>query len=264
MNGIEADREVTMHADLLFTLASLPALGADPTVDAVVVVDVLRATSVMVTLAAGGAEAVLLARSVEHARTLKAQRGEGWYTSGARRGRKVEGFDHANSMEEFASLDLRDRRFILSTTNGTGTIYGIKGLSRCILVGSLLNVDATARALLERTGRTGQVLVVLSGVLGRYSLDDGITAGVILHRLAELVPTCRFGDEARTCLLMARGAEDVAAEIRQSHTGRLLDEAGLAGEVAFTTERDRYDLAVEVVPEGRDGTLSLRAWRPAV
>jgi len=246
-----------MRLHLVFRPDDLPGV---PACSGALVVDVLRATSVMVTLVAAGAPSVVLARDIDHAVDLRRRLGEGWYTSGARGGRRVEGFDFGNAMAEFATLDLRDRRFILSTTNGTGAIYRVRGLTRSVWVGSLLNASATARAMASFPAADDRpLLVVLSGVLGRYSLDDGLVAGVILDELVALRPDAELSDEARTCLLAARGAGDIGAELRSSLTGRCLLEAGLGDEVDFVLDRDRYATAVVVVPGPVDDALGLTA-----
>jgi 2-phosphosulfolactate phosphatase len=245
-------------------LAFVPREARGPC-DAALVIDVLRATSVMVTLAAGGAPRVLLARGIRHAVQLKRALGEGWYTSGARKGRKVKVFDYANAMQEFAAMDLAGRNFVLSTTNGTAVAYRAKRLSRRTFVGALLNATATAHALVAAAGPGGSCLVVLAGVRGTYSVDDALAAGVVLARLEELAPDAVLDDRARTCLLMARGADGaMGREIAGSYTGRLLAESGLGGEVDFVLDVDRYDLAVEVVEDGPPGTLGLRSvpWKP--
>lgn len=228
--------------------------------DALVVIDVLRATSVMVTLCAGGAPEVLLARDLDHARALKAELGEGWYVSGARGCRKVPGFDFANAMNDFVELDLTKHRFVLSTTNGTGTIYGCRHRAPRCWVGSLLNLTATARAFLgSLEGDKGRGLVVLSGVGGAYALDDALCAGALLRRIADFAPDLDFSDEARTLFLACAGTADFGRSFRESRTGRILVDAGLESELAFVLDTDRYDLAVEVVDGGPEGTLGLRA-----
>jgi len=243
-----------VRVDLVFRPKDLQ----EQTYDVAVVVDVLRATSVMTTLVAAGAPQVLLARNVAHALYLRQQLGDGWYLSGARRGKKVDGFDFANGMCEFSSMELGKHRFILSTTNGTATIYRTRDYANLVFVGALLNATATARASLEVLSKCdGRGLIVLSGIEGQYALDDGLTGGVILERMLAMEPNLELGDEARTCLLMARGACCLEKEIRQSITGRALERVGLVCEIAFVTEIDRFDLAVAVVEDGPTDTLGL-------
>ena len=211
------------------------------------VIDILRATSVMTTLIARGAPAVLLAKNIDHAKELKSTLGEGWYTSGSRHGKKVDGFDYANAMIDFDKSDLTQQNFILSTTNGTGTIYRTWPQTKHMVVGALLNASATASAIWQILQRTKEdFLIVISGVRGEYSLDDALTAGVILEKLLEQHPACQLTDEARTCLLLSRGAGDIKEELLNSRTGVYLTEAGLSDEIGFTLQIDKYDVAIEV------------------
>ena len=246
-----------MKVDLIF---SPKDLRAEKTFGGGLVIDILRATSVMVTLVARGTPEVLLAKDIDQARELKTLMGQGWYTSGARFGKKVDGFDFANAMIDFDKLDLSKQRFILSTTNGTGTIYRTWPNVKNMLVGALINASATARAIWQTMQKTKEdFLVVISGVRGEYSLDDALTAGVILEKLIEQQPSCQLTDEARTCLLLARGAKDIGEELRNSRTGRFLAEAGLISEVDFTLQVDKYDLAIKVFEKtANPGVLAIK------
>ena len=73
---------------------------------------------------------------------------------------QVEGFDVGASPREF--LEPRAETLILSTTNGTRAI--LETAERCeeVVLGSLLNLDAVARASAER-----DAVIVCAGFRGR-------------------------------------------------------------------------------------------------
>src|SRR5207302_3029599 len=116
---------------------------------------------------------VLCCAEVGDARKLRAEIPDS-LVGGERFGVRIEGFDVGASPREF--LEARADTLILSTTNGTRTI--LAAASRCdeVLLGSLLNLGAVARAAAERGE---DVAVLCAGFQGAFALDDAYCAGRI-------------------------------------------------------------------------------------
>jgi 2-phosphosulfolactate phosphatase len=142
-----------------------------------VVVDVLRATSTIAQALDAGYRRVVCCAGPDDARALRERLGEG-VLAGELRAEPIPGFDLGNSPREM--LEPRGETLILSTTNGTVAIVAAAGHADAVLAGSLLNLEAVARA--ARAGG-GDVEVVCAGVEGRPAPDDVYCAG----RIAELV-----------------------------------------------------------------------------
>src|SRR5882757_4175573 len=85
----------------------------------VVVVDILRATSCMVTAFAHGATSITPFANLDECRDMKAK---GYITSGERNGEKMPGFDKGNSPFEYAGDQVKGQRIAFTTTNGTQAI----------------------------------------------------------------------------------------------------------------------------------------------
>src|SRR6266487_149906 len=109
-----------------------------------VVVDVLRATSTIAQALATGYERVLCCTEIDDARRLRHELPDS-LLGGERSAVRVEGFDVGASPREF--LEPRAQTLILSTTNGTRAILAAAASAREVLLGSLLNLEALARAL---------------------------------------------------------------------------------------------------------------------
>src|SRR5216684_7260720 len=112
-----------------------------------IVVDVLRATSTMSQALAAGYRRVLCCAEIEDARALAATEGD-VKLAGERRLEHIEGFDFGNSPRELAGEPAAET-LILSTTNGTRLLVAAAARFEHVLVGSLLNLDAVARAARE-------------------------------------------------------------------------------------------------------------------
>ena len=225
------------------TTAYLPSQwrALDPShlrASACVVIDVIRATSTIVTALAHGADGIRPVASVAEAEQLKAER-PARLLAGERHGRPLPGFDLGNSPLAVTPETVAGREIILTTTNGTQALAACHG-ARAIGTASLLNLTATAdwlRAL-------GPPWILLcAGFEGDFGLDDAIVAGALAEALGE-------SDPFMALYRSVRG--DLAATLLGSQAGRELVKIGLQDDVPFCAERDRYNL-VPIL--GQDGLL---------
>ena len=151
---------------------------------AVVVVDILRATSCMTTALASGVEAIAAFAKLDDCLAMKA---EGYYTAGERDGKKVDGFDLGNSPFEYQDPKLKGQRIAFTTTNGTQAIVKSLGAAE-IVIGSFLNISAVADHL---NTLPNNVLIVCAGWKGKFNLEDTLFAGALIEKLkAVLKPAC--------------------------------------------------------------------------
>src|SRR5258708_23182017 len=121
---------------------------------------------------AAGYRRVLCCAEIEEARALAETEGPA-KLAGERRLEHIEGFDFGNSPSEVAGQPAAET-LILSTTNGTRLLVDAAARFERVYVGSLLNLDAVARAARE----SGEdVAVLCAGVLGPLTLDDAYCAG---------------------------------------------------------------------------------------
>ena len=192
-----------------------------------IVVDVLRATSTMAQALAAGYQRVLCAAEIEEARALRVEL-EDSVVGGERNAVRIEGFDVGASPREF--LEPRAGTLILSTTNGTRTI--LAAAARCdeVLLGSLLNLGAVARAAAERGE---DVAVLCAGFQGAFALDDAYCAG----RIVQLLDADR-SDAAIAAELVA-GSFPSALEALNART---YGPPGLEEDIAFCAREDILDV----------------------
>jgi 2-phosphosulfolactate phosphatase len=155
----------------------------DQTPDCAIAIDVLRATTTMVTALAAGAEAIEAFLDME---TLMAQ-SESWpadkrLRGGERGGSKVAGCDLGNSPLDCTPDVVGGKRLFISTTNGTRTLQRIAG-AKTVLAAALINRSAVVEYLLQLQPET--VWIVGSGWEGSYALEDTVCAGAIAHSLQD-------------------------------------------------------------------------------
>ncbi|QZZ19258.1 2-phosphosulfolactate phosphatase family protein [Leptothermofonsia sichuanensis E412] len=159
-----------------------PELTPETTLaDCAIAVDVLRATSTIVTALSSGAEAVQVFSDLD--KLLKVS--EDWSSAkriraGERGGSKVEGFDFGNSPLDCTPERVGGKRLFISTTNGTRALQCVQ-TAPTVLAAALINREAVVQHLLQHQPET--VWIVGSGWEGSFSLEDTVCAGAIAHQL---------------------------------------------------------------------------------
>lgn len=237
-------------------VALLPGQSQEIKRSVCVVVDVLRASSSIVTLLERGARRVLAAPDIDAARALAARLPD-YLLCGEKDGLPPPGFDYGNSPSEFARLDLSERGVILATSNGTRVI-GALAAAPAVLVGCLLNRTAAAEAALRRARARGlDVTVVCSNAYGgaTFVLEDALGAGAIVEAALALAPGLEASDAARfACEAFVGAKERIGEAVASAYHARELREAGLGDDVAYCARLDASQVAPQV-ERGEDGAL---------
>jgi 2-phosphosulfolactate phosphatase len=199
----------------------------------VVIVDILRATSCMVTAFAHGVEHIVPFANLDNCRAMK---DHGYITSGERNGEKVQGFDNGNSPFEYMEA-VRGKKIAFTTTNGTEAIDRSRG-AREILIGSFLNLSAVAKHLLKGTN---SVLVLCAGWKGKVNLEDSIFAGALVTRIRDVIkPECDAPLAAMHLYETAK-SDLVGFMSSASHVQRL-KRLDITKDISFCLTADKYDV----------------------
>lgn len=160
------------------------AQGIDFSGQTAVVIDVLRATTVITTALDNGAREVIPVKTVEEAQNLYATC-DNALRGGERNALKIEGFDLGNSPLEYKKKVVEGKTLILTTTNGTNALNNIKGADEVVLA-CFRNAEAMANHLVGLSHRGSRdIIIVCAGTEGRFSLDDGLYAGMLIELLKQ-------------------------------------------------------------------------------
>lgn len=191
----------------------------------IVVVDVLRATSTIVTALSNGAKGVIPVEDMgEASRIAQSVDSSNILLCGEKDGVKIEGYDLGNSPLEYTRERVEGRSLILNTTNGTKAIKKSHQSSE-LYIASFLNLDAVVQQL---TGVEGDVVIVCSGWKGRLSLEDLLLAGNIIYNLndGDLAPDARDGARIAFTLYERYMGEIEEVILHSNHAARLRDLIG--------------------------------------
>ncbi len=247
---------------VLFSRAELPAvlkeIGRAGARKAVwIVIDVLRATTTVVSAFEAGCAAIYPTTSMAEARRLRgAKRSGKRLLAGERNGRPIRGFDLGNSPREFVRGRVDGREIVLTTVNGTRTMKAASEAgSREICVASFANAQAVARRTavrLREEGGSGGVNIVCSGRDAVFCLEDAVCAGLIVKEVrgAGGGKRIELTDSALACWnLYDRHRNDLLGMLRRSSWGRYLDGLGLGPDLEFCA-RTGWSRVVPVFTKG--------------
>jgi 2-phosphosulfolactate phosphatase len=152
-----------------------------------IVVDVLRATTVMAHALAAGCREIIPCAEIEEARAVATCVPEGMsLLAGERGGLPIEGFDLGNSPEEFTPEVCLDKTIVMTTTNGTRAILASLEADH-VYVAGFVNLSATVDDILVqflKKDRRPAIHIVCAGSEGRPASEDDLLAGALADRLA--------------------------------------------------------------------------------
>ena len=209
----------------------------------VVVLDILFATTTMVTALAHGAKEIVPVADESAARACAADF-PGCVLAGELYAETLPGFAHPAPLALVAH-GVQDKSVVYSTTNGTVAMTQAAGAAR-VYCGALLNARALVQHILARHERE-TILIVCSGSGNNFNFEDFYGAGYFVECLREHVRD--FSDAAKAALALYRHARAPDA-LLDCRVGRMMAARGLAHEVEFASRLDALPV-VAALDDGR-------------
>lgn len=216
----------------------------------VVVIDVFRTTSVIVTALVHGAGCVIPVESIDDAWDLFRRDGSGnTLLGGEREAIPIEGFHLDNSPNSYTGEKVRGRTVVCTTSNGTRAIKRCLAAKR-VYIASFFNASAVSE---ELRSRQNDVALVCSGTFGRFALEDGLCAGMIASRLSKTTETT-FSDLGYAMVYLYNSVTDIRGLLKKGSIAySYLERTGYEDDIDLCLQTDRYD----VVPIYDEGCISL-------
>jgi 2-phosphosulfolactate phosphatase len=229
-----------MKIDVYFTPLGLAAgdLGGR----GVVVMDVLRTTTTIVTALVNGAKAVIPAATSEEAVRLASNlEKDGVLLAGERRSLKIEGFALGNSPREMTPAVVAGKTIVLSTTNGTPALVAAQG-GEPVLVGAPANFRALTERVRAVLAERGHLVIVCAGRDKQFALEDAYTAGRLVRAVKKGLRKVLLNDGARAALGLTTQFKGWEAALASSEAARQLGDVDLGDDVVFAAKADRFDV----------------------
>jgi 2-phosphosulfolactate phosphatase len=196
----------------------------------VVVIDVLRAATTLITALGEGAKEIIPAATVEAAMKISGSLGnDAALLAGERQGRIVPGFDLGNSPSEYRTGRVRGKSIIFTSTNCSQAMVRARYAQELTLC-AFVNISAVTAFLLERPR---DVAILCSGRNGEFSLEDAVCAGMLVARLrARREEDVTLSDSALAAAALYRTfGRGILGMLERSEHGRYLQEIGFGGDL---------------------------------
>jgi len=217
----------------------------------VVVIDVLRATSTIVTALNNGARCVIPVDSIS--RCMEIGKQIHGITAGERDGKIAEGLEYGNSPFEYPKEFIEGQTLVLTTTNGTRLLHmALEKGAKEIVIGSFANLSAVCDHL---TAKNKDVMLACAAWKDRVNMEDSLFAGAVISRVKEhFTINCDSSHIAEK--MYEKGKKDLFDFMKKneaSHYHRLMG-FGLEKDIRYCLSEDEAN----VLPVYNDGKLVLK------
>ena len=151
----------------------------------VIVIDVLRASTTIVTALNNGAREIIPVGSIESAVKVSGNLfGDVVLRGGERNGKIITGFNLGNSPSEYTEEAVKGKSIIFCTTNGSSAMVKAKYAKR-MAVGGFINVSLVAD-FIRQAGE--DFSIVCAGEKQLFCIEDAVCAGMLVKILVEDSP----------------------------------------------------------------------------
>ncbi|KHD15128.1 2-phosphosulfolactate phosphatase family protein [Clostridium butyricum] len=213
-----------------------------------VVIDMFRATSVIVTALNNGCEEVIPFLTIEE--TLESSEElnrEEYILGGERRAVKIDGFDLSNSPLEYTKEVVEDKKVLITTTNGTRTLTKSNSAKR-IIIAAMINAKAVADKLLEINE---DVVIINAGTNGNFSMDDYICSGYIINEMLKVDNQIELTDISKTANMIYENNSDIISYVKEATHYSVMKSLELDNDIEYCIKKS----IVNNVPEYKDGKI---------
>jgi 2-phosphosulfolactate phosphatase len=204
--------------------------------DTAIIVDILRMTTTSAVLMSRGLSELYVVADEEKARAVAKEKKALLF--GERSGLPMKGFDGGNSPIEYLKQDLKGKRAVLCTSNGSVAVEAASE-AKHVLLGSTVNASAVAHEALQRAEKSISISCAGLSIHKEVSLEDALGAAIIAREIQRLAHVEIIGDETYLMLHALRGLDaPLADQFRKAKHGRIVIDLGFEKDLTFAAERN--------------------------
>lgn len=211
-----------------------------------IVIDLLRATSVMIAAISNGAEMIIPVEEVSEAMLFKNLQ-EDILLGGERDAVKIDGFDLDNSPLSYKKEIVFGKTIVITTTNGTRALKKCL-LSKYVFLGSFINAKKTADHIIKNIVHDSNdtIAIVCAGTNQRFTLEDILCAGYFTELLKEGLPDIMLDDLSIASFELYKKFENNPHEVlKYSYHYSHLKRLGFDDDIEFCLKKDFVDCVCE-------------------
>lgn len=216
-----------------------------------VVIDVLRASTVIVNALNNGAKEIIPVSSMEFAMKHSANAFGGISILGGERNtKKIDGFTLGNSPLEYSEENVSGKSIVYFTTNGSKSIVKAK-FSANLLISSFNNLNAIAKHLITLKE---DVQILCAGSSGMFCMEDTVCAGKLIEEIKTLGEEVDISDAGRACYELYKVfGQDIYKMLCETEHGKVLLENGFGDDIKLCAEIN----IIDAVPFYHSGVIKL-------
>lgn len=207
----------------------------------VVIIDVLRTSTTMVTGLANGAKEIIPTDSIASAGMIGRNSQGQALLCGERHAKVIEGFNLGNSIKEYSEEAVKGKILVFNSTNGTPSIVKSKFARNCIILG-FVNMSRVAQFI---SALNEDFIIVCAGKDGEFSLEDTVCAGMLISILTdkdspnnyELTDTSLGASK-----IYAAYKRDLLKMLMESEHGKFLVSLGFDDDLVACSKVDVYNI----------------------
>ena len=205
-----------------------------------VVIDVLRASTSIITALVNGAREVIPVSTVEFA--VKVSGGMfGGHTllCGERNTKKIEGFTLGNSPTEYVKKVVGGKSLVFYTTNGSKAIVKAK-FSENVFICSFNNIKAVAQHLVKLKN---DVEILCAGSNNLFSLEDSVCAGRLIQEITSIFSVIQLSDSSRTAIALNNAfGKNLRNMLSETEHGKKLIDNNFESDIEFCSKLNTQTL----------------------
>ena len=204
-----------------------------------VVIDILRATTTIISALGNGAKEIIPVATVEFAvKVSGGMFGGQTLLGGERNTKKIEGFALGNSPMEYSEDIISGKSIILYTTNGTKAIVKAK-FSGELFICAFSNISALAEHLVKLNK---DIEILCAGRLNNFSMEDTVCAGKLINEIVKLNNDTILTDSAIASVSLNKSfGKSLLKMLKETEHGKLLIENGYEEDLKFCSKLNTTD-----------------------
>lgn len=205
-----------------------------------VVIDVLRATSTIVTAIQNGAKEVVPVGSLDFSKIASASSfGGRTMRGGEKNSKKIDGFDLGNSPLEYTQEVVSGKSIVFFTTNGSKAIVKTKYGTGSFIC-SFLNASKVASHV---AAKGIDFDIICSGRNGDFSLEDTVCAGMLIDEVLKIKGDVELSDASKVALdLFMKYGDDLPGLFAISEHGKVLAAEGFTADLEYCAQKNLTDV----------------------
>lgn len=199
----------------------------------VVVTDILRASSAIVTAFMNGVSKIIPVGTLQEAKDYK---NKGYIVAAERDGIVRDFADFGNSPYNFTAEKVKDKEIVYSTTNGTQAIR-LAASGYEVLIGAYLNITALTEYIIKSDK---DLLILCAGWKNKFNIEDTLFAGALAERVLQSSRFNTICDSVHASIDLYKIAEtDLLGYIEKAAQRHRLKKNGLDDVIGYCHQLDQ-------------------------